>query len=57
VRGKLQPDTLLDIEGEYPVGMQLFGTYPDLLAAAAEMAADRGAALIGIDMGCPADRL
>ncbi|KUK41303.1 MAG: tRNA-dihydrouridine synthase [Clostridia bacterium 62_21] len=56
-RGKPAPDALLDIEGEYPVAVQLFGADPEVVAAAAETAAARGAALIDINMGCPTPRI
>lgn len=36
-----------------PLGMQIFGATPDLLTQAATIAADRGADLIDINMGCP----
>jgi tRNA-dihydrouridine synthase B len=36
-----------------PLGMQIFGATPDLLAQAAIIAAGRGADLIDINMGCP----
>jgi nifR3 family TIM-barrel protein len=36
-----------------PLGMQIFGATPDLLAQAATIVADHGADLIDINMGCP----
>jgi nifR3 family TIM-barrel protein len=38
---------------EHPVGAQLFGTDPGIMAEAAQIAADAGFDLIDINMGCP----
>src|SRR4051812_17377502 len=38
---------------EHPVAIQLFGHDPDAMRVAASMAAERGADLIDINMGCP----
>ena len=38
---------------ENPVSMQLVGCEPDQMAEAARLSADRGAAIIDINMGCP----
>jgi tRNA-dihydrouridine synthase B len=38
---------------EEPVSMQLVGCEPDQMAEAAKLSADRGAAIIDINMGCP----
>jgi tRNA-dihydrouridine synthase B len=38
---------------EHPVAIQLFGHDPDAMRVAAAMAAERGADLIDINMGCP----
>ena len=40
-----------------PLGMQIFGADPDLLAAAASIAVERGANLIDINMGCPVKKV
>jgi tRNA-dihydrouridine synthase B len=39
--------------GEHPVSIQLFGHDPDVMRAAARVAAEAGADLIDINMGCP----
>lgn len=39
---------------EFPMAVQLAGCDPDTIAAAARLSADRGAAIIDINMGCPA---
>jgi tRNA-dihydrouridine synthase B len=38
---------------EHPVSIQLFGHDPDVMRSAAEIAAEAGADLIDINMGCP----
>jgi tRNA-dihydrouridine synthase len=38
---------------EHPVAIQLFGHDPDVMRIAAGIAAERGADLIDINMGCP----
>jgi nifR3 family TIM-barrel protein len=43
--------------GGRPFGVQIFGREPDKLARAAEMAVGIGAALVDINMGCPAKRV
>ncbi|MEM1211748.1 MAG: tRNA-dihydrouridine synthase [Planctomycetota bacterium] len=40
-----------------PVGMQLYGSDPDILAEAARWAEAHGATLIDINMGCPVDKV
>ena len=43
--------------GEQPVAVQLGGSNPDDLAAAARIAADFGYAEINLNVGCPSDRV
>jgi nifR3 family TIM-barrel protein len=40
-----------------PLGVQLFGTAPDILAEAAAIVTDMGADLIDINMGCPVKKV
>lgn len=42
---------------DHPVGMQLYGSEPAILAEAARWAEARGATLIDINMGCPVDKV
>ncbi|MEY4159489.1 MAG: tRNA dihydrouridine synthase DusB [Pseudomonadota bacterium] len=42
---------------EEPVSMQLVGCEPDQMAEAAKLNADRGAAIIDINMGCPVKKV
>lgn len=49
---------ILDITGEkQPVVVQLFGSEPEVMAEAANLAVDRGAKIIDINMGCPASKV
>ncbi len=40
-----------------PVGMQLYGSDPEIMAAGARWAAEHGATVIDINMGCPVDKV
>jgi tRNA-dihydrouridine synthase B len=42
---------------EFPMAVQLAGCEPDVMAEAAKLNADRGAAIIDINMGCPAKKV
>jgi len=44
-------------DDDKPVGVQLYGSDPELLARAAAWAGDHGATLIDINMGCPVDKV
>ena len=44
-------------EAERPVGLQLFGSEPKLLAAAAQKAEALGADLVDLNLGCPTPRI
>jgi tRNA-dihydrouridine synthase B len=42
---------------DQPLGVQIFGAQPDIMAQAARIVADQGAALIDINMGCPVKKV
>jgi tRNA-dihydrouridine synthase B len=42
---------------EYPIAVQLAGCDPEVMAEAAQLNEDRGAAIIDINMGCPAKKV
>lgn len=44
-------------EFDKPIGMQLYGCDPSILADGARWARDHGASLIDINMGCPVDKV
>jgi len=46
-----------DCTAEYPLSVQLAGSDPEIMAEAARLNADRGAALIDINFGCPAKKV
>jgi tRNA-dihydrouridine synthase B len=44
-------------ENEHPIGIQIFGHEPDVMAHAAQLAEKRGADFIDINMGCPVPKI
>jgi tRNA-dihydrouridine synthase len=40
-----------------PVGMQLYGSDPDIMAEGARWAVEHGASVVDINMGCPVDKV
>jgi len=42
---------------DQPLGVQIFGAEPDIMAQAARIVADHGATLIDINMGCPVKKV
>ncbi len=42
---------------EHPLGMQIFGSDPEMMAASASLLEDYGADLIDINMGCPVSKV
>lgn len=58
VYGQQKTLDMCDVSGEEPpVGVQLFGSQPDTMARAARVAVEKGAALVDINMGCPAPKI
>jgi nifR3 family TIM-barrel protein len=50
-------DMLAVMADERPVGIQLFGGEPEVMAEAARVAVDAGADLVDINMGCPVPKI
>lgn len=44
-------------ENEHPIGIQIFGHEPDVMATAAQMAEKKGADFVDINMGCPVPKI
>jgi nifR3 family TIM-barrel protein len=44
-------------ESEHPIGIQIFGHEPDCMASAAQLAEQRGADFIDVNMGCPVPKI
>lgn len=42
---------------EHPIGIQIFGHEPDVMANAAQLAAKKGADFVDINMGCPVPKI
>ena len=42
---------------EFPLGMQIFGSDPEIMAASASLLEDYGAGFIDINMGCPVSKV
>ena len=58
LRGSLKSQQRMDFSNEPgPVGVQIAGHDPQLLADAARYSMDRGAQIIDINMGCPAKKV
>ncbi len=57
-RGKEKSLRYLSSSGEdRPLGIQLFGSDPEMLAAAAKVATEREADLLDVNMGCPVKKV
>ncbi len=59
-RGRARPSSVRVLAtevGEHPYAIQLFGCDPDALAVGAGIAADLGADLVDLNMGCPARKV
>ncbi len=44
-------------DADKPVGMQLYGSDPEIMAQGARWAVEHGATLVDINMGCPVDKV
>jgi tRNA-dihydrouridine synthase B len=57
-RGVKKSEALLDrLEGEAPLGVQLFGANPETLSRAAAIAGGSGASFVDLNFGCPVKKV
>jgi len=57
-RGVKKSEALLDrLEGEAPLGVQLFGANPETLARSAAIAGGSGASFVDLNFGCPVKKV
>jgi tRNA-dihydrouridine synthase B len=54
---KRTADYLKSHPAEKPLSVQIFGSHPEMMAVAAEMAVEAGADLVDINMGCPVKKV
>lgn len=57
IHGSANTARLLDIAGEHPVSVQLFGADPGVLARAARLVVEAGADVVDLNMGCPTPKI
>lgn len=58
VLGNRATEKLIDLEGEKPpVAVQLFGSSPQVIARAAQIAEAKGATLVDLNFGCPVPKV
>lgn len=58
LRGSAQSlDLARTCDQDKPVGMQIYGSDPAVMAEGARWAADHGASVVDINMGCPVDKV
>jgi len=49
---------IMDLDpDEHPIGIQIFGHEPDVMANAAQLAQKKGADFVDINMGCPVPKI
>ncbi len=48
---------LKSVPAEKPLGVQIFGSEPDVMARAADMAVEAGADMVDLNMGCPVKKV
>ena len=58
VYGQQRTHKMLDLQGEEPpLAVQIFGSEPEPMAQAAQLAASQGADIVDINMGCPTPKI
>lgn len=57
VHGNRRTAEFLEVSGEHPLAVQVFGSDPEILARAARLAAEAGADIVDLNMGCPTPKI
>jgi len=57
IQGNRRTAELLEVSGEHPIAVQVFGSDPNTMVRAARLAAEAGADIVDLNMGCPTPKI